>query len=132
VLAVAWLAVALGLAGRFTAAFIDRQVRDLAAIRSLEAQVPAGARLVSMGPTGVFVYDRVPNVVELYGLDPAAATALVAGDTSTFLVIDPAAIAGQWAGRAPAQAADALRAAPGTSPIASAGAWTLYRIGPAD
>ena len=101
-LVVAWVAGAVVVAGRFTDAFIVRQVADLTAIRSLEAQVPPGARLVSMGPTGVFVRDGVPDVVELFDLDPAAAAALLADGRPSYLVIDPGAIAGQWAGRGPA------------------------------
>ncbi len=98
----AWLLVAILVAGRFTAAFIDRQAGDLAAIRRLEADVPAGARIISMGPTGVFVRDGVPDVVELFDLDPDGATALLADGRPSYLVIDPVAMAGQWAGRRPA------------------------------
>jgi len=127
--AAGWLVVAVVLAGRFTTAFIDRQVRDLAATRSLEAQVPRGARLVSMGPTGVFVYDGLPDVVELYGLDPDAATTLLADGRPSYLVIDPVAIAGQWAGRGPALTVEAIRAGRGLTRIDEAGSWTLYRIG---
>jgi hypothetical protein len=128
-LAAGWLVVAVVLAGRFTTAFIDRQVNDLAAIRSLEAQVPAGSRLISMGPTGVFVYDGVPDVVELYGLEPAAATVLVGEVRPSYLVVDQAAIDGQWAGLGPGRTVATIRAQRGLTTIAMAGAWTLYRIG---
>ena len=127
--AVAWVLVAVVVAGRFTASFIDRQTADLAAIRRLEAEVPSGARLIAMGPTGVFVRDGVPDVVELFDLDPTAAAALLADGRPSYLVVDPAAIAGQWAGRRPAATVDAIRAGPGLTAIDDAGTWTLYRIG---
>ena len=115
-------------AGRFTDAFIVRQVADLAAIRSLEAQVPPGARLISMGPTGVFVRDGIPDVVELFGLDPASGRRLLADGQPSYLVIDPAAIDGQWAGRA-RPARSRRSGEPWAHPDRRAGAWTLYRIG---
>src|SRR4029077_7787383 len=104
------VAGAIAVAGRFTDAFIVRQVADLTAIRSLEAHVPAGARLVSIGPTGVFVRDGVPNVVELFDLDPARAAALLADGRPSYLIIDPVAIDGQWAGPTPARTVEALPA----------------------
>lgn len=129
-LAAVWLVVAIALAARYTDAFIDRQTRDLAATRSLEAMVPSGSRIISLGPTGVFVYDRVPDVVELFFLTPVSAAALLADGQPSYLVIDPDAIAEQWAGRDPALTVEAIRSSRGLVPIADAGAWTLYRIGP--
>ena len=129
-LIVVWVAGAVVVAGRFTDAFIVRQVADLTAIRSLEAQVPAGARLVSMGPTGVFVRDGVPDVVELFDLDPSAAADLLADGRPSYLVIDQGAIDGQWAGRTPARTVEAIRASRGLTRIDEAGIWTLYAIGP--
>ena len=125
----AWILVAILVAGRFTASFIDRQTADLAAIRRLEAEVPSGARLIAMGPTGVFVRDGVPDVVELFDLDPASAAALLADGRPSYLVVDPGAIDGQWAGRSPASTVEAIRASRGLTRIDEAGAWTLYLIG---
>jgi hypothetical protein len=126
---VAWIVGAILVAGRFTDAFIVRQTADLAAIRSLETQVPPGTRLISMGATGVFVRDDVPNVTELFDLDPAAASALVADGQPSYLVIDPRAIDGQWAGLGPARAVEAIRASRGLTRIDEAGNWTLFMIG---
>jgi len=128
-LVVVWVAGAIAVAGRFTDAFIVRQVADLTAIRSLEAQVPAGARVISMGPTGVFVRDGVPDVVELFDLDPAVVSTFIADPPPSYLVIDADAIAGQWAGLGPARTVEAIRASRGLTRIDEAGAWTLYRIG---
>ena len=91
--------------------------------------MPPGARLISMGPTGVFVRDGVPDVVELFGLDAAAVGALLADGRPTYLVIDPVAIDGQWAGRGPAVTVEAIRASRGLTRIDEAGGWTLYRVG---
>ncbi len=132
VLAVAWVVGAILVAGRFTDAFIVRQTADLAAIWSLEAQVPTGARLISMGPTGVFIRDCVPDIVELFDLDPASAGVLLADGRPSYLVVDSGAIAGQWAGRMPAVTVEAIRAGRGLTRIDGAGAWTLYLIGAVD
>jgi 4-amino-4-deoxy-L-arabinose transferase-like glycosyltransferase len=126
-----WLILSIVVAARFSGGFIDRQVRDLAAIRAIEARVPASARLISLGPTGAFVYDRVPDVVELYGLTPETALALLGDGRPSYLVIDPSAIDGQWAGRAPALTVEAIRTGRGITAVATEGGWTLYRIGPA-
>ena len=125
----AWLFVAMLAAGRFTSDFIDRQAADLAAIRRLEAEIPPGARVVSMGPTGVFIRDGLTDVVELFDLEPGAAASLLADGAPSYLVIDPLAMAGQWAGRRPALTVAAVRATRGLTRIDGAGSWTLYRIG---
>jgi len=130
-IAAGWLVVAGLVAARFTDAFIERQSRDLAAIRAIEARVPTTARLVSMGPTGVFIFDRFPDVVELFDLTPPRAFALLDDRRATYLVIDPVAIDGQWAGRGPALTVEAIRAARGIKPVAREGAWTLFLVGPA-
>ena len=70
-----------------------------------------------MGPTGVFVRDGVPDVVELFDLDPDAAAALLADGRPSYLVIDPVAIDGQWAGRGPAMTVEAIRANRGLTRI---------------
>ena len=129
-LAAAWLVVTIGLAARYADEFIDRQTRDLAATRNLEAMIPTGSRVISLGPTGVFLYDRLPDVVELFFLTPSSANALLEDRQPSYLVIDPAAISEQWAGRGPALTVDAIRSSHGLAPIADAGVWTLYRIGP--
>ena len=126
----AWVVVGAVVAGRFTDAFIDRQSRDLAAIRGLEARIPVGARVISMGPTGVFVYDGLADVVELYDLTPDGAIALLADGRPSYLVVDPDAIGGQWAGRRPALTVEAIRSRFGVSPVAAEGIWNLARIGP--
>ena len=127
--AVVWLVGAVLVAGRFTSAFIERQTADLAAIRSLEAQVPPGARLISMGPTGVFVRDGVPDVVELFDLEPDGATALLADGRPSYLVIDPRRSTANGPDVGPARTVEAIRASRGLTRIDEAGAWTLYRIG---
>jgi len=126
-----WIVVAVALAARFTDGFIERQSRDLAAIRAIERQVPSKARLISMGPTGVFVYDGVDDVVELFGLTPERALVLLGDGRPGYLVIDPLAIDGQWAGRGPALTVAAMRTTYGLTPVAQEGGWTLFRIGQA-
>ena len=129
-MAVIWVVGAIVVAGRFTDGFIVRQTADLAAVRHLEGLVPTGARLISMGPTGAFVRDGMPDVVELFDLAPDEATTMVGDGRPTYLVIDAPAIASQWAGLRPAMTVEAIRASRGLTRIDEAGAWTLYVIGP--
>ena len=75
-----------------------------------------------MGPTGVFVRDGVPDVVELFDLDPASAATLLADGRPSYLVVDPVAIDGQWAGRGPALDRRGDRASRGLTRIDEAGA----------
>ena len=87
-------------------------------------QRPAGAtgdQCAAVGPAlpGRLVFD----------LDPALTDALLADGRPSYLVIDPVAIDGQWAGRSPALTVEAIRASRGLTRIDEAGAWTLYRIG---
>jgi 4-amino-4-deoxy-L-arabinose transferase-like glycosyltransferase len=127
-----WVLVAVAVAARFTDGFIDRQSRDLAAIRAIERQVPSQARLIAMGPTGAFVYDGVADVVELFGLTPERALAMLHDARPSYLAIDPLAIDGQWAGRGPALTVEAMRTTLGLTPVAREGGWTLFRIGQAE
>jgi hypothetical protein len=72
----------------------------------------------------------VPEMVELFDLDPSAAAVLLADGRPSYLVIDQGAIDGQWAGRTPARTVEAIRASRGLTRIDEAGIWTLYAIGP--
>ena len=128
--AAVWLVGAVVVAGRFTDAFIVRQTADLAAIRTLET--PGAARRHGSSrwaPTGVFVRDGVPDVVELFDLDPDGCHRPPRRRPAELPRHRPGAIDGQWAGRGPALTVEAIRASRGLTRIDEAGAWTLYRIG---
>jgi 4-amino-4-deoxy-L-arabinose transferase-like glycosyltransferase len=133
VLAIGWFGLAAAFAWRYTDAFVERQTRDLAAIRAIEARLPPDARIMALGPTGAVRFDGFADVIELFGQTPATATAAMTAATRTgrpaYLVVDDEAIATQWAGRAPALTVDALRTTLGLTPIAHEGAWSLYRVG---
>jgi hypothetical protein len=115
-------------AARFTDAFIDRQLHDLAAIRSLAARVPGDARILTIGATPVLRHDGRQDVVELFDLDEAAARALVDDPRTEYVLVDLDAIHGQWAGTIPGRTVAALEADPGLASVATAGAWTLARV----
>ena len=126
------LVVAIGLnaalAWRYTDGFVARQAADIAAIRTLEAMVPPGARLASIGATPLLRHDG-RTVVELFDLAPADAAALVAS-RPFYLLVDPAALRDQWAGTPTGRASEILAAAPGLTSVGAAGAWTLYQAPP--
>jgi hypothetical protein len=116
-------------AARFTEGFIVRQQHDLAAIRSLAARVPGGARILTIGATPLLRHDGRPDVIELFDLDEEAARALIDDPRTEYVLVDLDAIHGQWAGTIPGRTVAALEADPGLESIGTAGAWTLARVG---
>ena len=104
-LVIALLVLNAALAWRHADAFAARQATDLAAIRALEARIPTGARIVSLGATPTLRHDGY-EVVELYYLDADEVDALTSGGP-TYVLVDAAALASQWAGTRPAIAFDA-------------------------
>lgn len=109
-------------------AFIDRQMADLAAIRSLAAQVPAGGRVLTLGAGTVLGHDGGTTVVELYYLDAPSVEALVADGRPTYVLVDASAMRTQWAAEGAGRAFAALEAAPGLERVGTAGIWTLFRL----
>jgi hypothetical protein len=115
-------------AWRFTDAFIVRQQAWLAAADSLAAGVPDGERLITFGCTLALRHSGIP-AIELYDLEPADLLALVADGRATWLILPEDGIDGQWAGKPPGINVEALRAGPGLVEVATAGDWTLHRVG---
>ena len=115
-----------GLAWRHVDGFAARQSADLAAIRRLAAEIPDGARVVSLGATAALRHDGF-DVVELYGLTTPDADALAAGGAN-YLVVDVAAIQNQWVDTKTGLAFERLRSTPGFAEIDRAGAWTLFAL----
>lgn len=127
--AVAILIVANGaLAWRHVDAFTARQAADLAAIRQLAAEIPAGASVVSLGATATLRHDGL-DVTELFGLGLPQADAITAGGP-TYVLVGADAMTGQWAGTPTGLAFDHLRRAPRFAEVDRAGAWTLFAIRP--
>ena len=115
------------LAWRHADAFAARQAADLAAIRSLAAQVPGTARVVSLGATPALRHDGF-EVVELYYLDADEVDGLVDGGP-TYVLVDATALATQWAGTRPGIAFERLRSTGDLAEVDHAGAWTLFLAG---
>ena len=69
-------------------------------------------------------------MIELASLDQPAATELLADGQPTYLLIDRAAIAGQWNARAPAATVASIEAGQGLRQIGASGVWTLYEVAP--
>ena len=118
-----------GLAWRYADGFAARQAADLAAIRGLEGRIPSGAAVASIGATAVLRHDG-REVTELYNLPDDAAREL-ASMASFYVLVNAPSMRTQWAGTATGRAYDVLRAAPGFLAVDRAGAWTLFRAGPA-
>jgi hypothetical protein len=115
-------------AWRFTDAFVVRQQRWLAAANSLAAQVPPGDRLIAFGCTLALRHRGIP-AIELYDLAPADLLAQVADGRATWLILPRDGIDGQWAAKPPGLNVAALRDGPGLVPMATAGDWSLHRVG---
>jgi hypothetical protein len=116
-----------GLAFRYTSEFAVRQSADLAAIRALAAEIPPGAAVVSIGATPVLRHDG-RQVTELYNLSAAGAEGLVRG-SRIYVIVQAAAMAGQWAGTRTGEAFATIASAPGFAVVDRAGSWTLYAGG---
>ena len=130
-LALAVVALAIGasagLAWRYTDSFVTRQTADLHAIRTLEAEIPPGAAIASIGATPALRHDGW-KVTELYNLSSAEAEDLTRLGR-VYVIVQAAAMAGQWAGTRTGDAFAILASAPGFAIIDHAGSWTLYAGG---
>ena len=112
-----------GLAWRYTDSFVARQTADLRAIRTLEAEIPPGAAIASIGATPVLRHDG-REVTELYNLSADEAREL-ARRGRVYVLFQAAAMAGQWAGTTTGEAYATIAAAPGFRVVDQAGSWTL-------
>ena len=121
------LAVNAAVAWRHTDEFVARQAADLAAIRELAAEIPVGSPIVSLGATPVLRHDD-REVVELFYLTLDEADAFASGGPA-YVLVDAAALEGQWAGTAPGLAFERLRSTQGFAEIDRAGVWTLFAVG---
>ena len=125
-----WIVGAVVVAGRFTDAFIARQTADLAAIRSLEAQVPPGARLISMGADRRLRPRRGPGRRRAVRPGPGAAARPPRRRPAELPRHrrrgDRRPMGGSRRRRS---TVEAIRASRGLTRIDEAGVWTLYRIG---
>ncbi len=128
-LAVAVLAfgTSAGLAWRYTDGFATRQVADLAVIRTLEAEIPAGSPVASIGATPVLRHDG-RQVMELFNL-PERATRELLSKGSFYVLVNASSMRTQWAGTPTGRAYELLRGAPGFVIVERTGAWTLFRAG---
>jgi len=117
----------LALAWRYADGFAARQAADVAEIRSLEAAIPAGSPIASLGATPLLRHDG-REVTELFDLSPTAASDLVAAGP-LYVVVDATSMDGQWAGTPTGRAFEIVASARGFVSVAKAGAWTLYRSG---
>ncbi len=115
------------LAWRFTDNFIERVGTEKDRVASLAAELPASARVISLGPTGQLVHDGY-DAIELTSIDPERVADAVAAERPTYLLVDMASIQSQWAGSQPQRAVEAIDRQFGLSESASSGSWTLYRI----
>ncbi len=115
-----------GLAWRHADAFVLRQAADLAAIQRLAAELPKDAALISLGATGALRHEG-RAVVELYTLTVEEADALVAAGP-TYLLVDVAALQGQWREATPGRTFEHLGATPGLVELDAAGDWTLLEV----
>jgi 4-amino-4-deoxy-L-arabinose transferase-like glycosyltransferase len=114
---------------RLVDGFIARKNDDLALVRWVETQAPAGAQLLSFGPTLTFRHYTSLPTYDLFDLSPGQLSAVVANPTtSTFVLVDEGNIQDQWLNQAPSDNLLRLRASPGLTALATYGPYTLFRV----
>jgi len=112
---------------RLVDGFVDRQQQERALVPWTEAQLPAGARLLTFGPSLTFQHlSRVPTA-DLF--DVPDEELLKPGPT--YLLVDVANLEEQWQGQRPAELYYRLRDGPGLQPLGDYGSFGLFRIGAA-
>jgi hypothetical protein len=119
--------VSAALAWRHVDGFVARQAADLGAIRRLAAEIPVGARVVSLGATAVLYHDGL-SARELFGLTAPEVDALATGGPTYVLAVTEA-LETQWAGTTTGLAFERLRTKPGFAEVDHAGVWTLFALG---
>jgi hypothetical protein len=121
------LAVQAAAAWRFTDAFVDRLRGDQVAVARLVAAVPPADRLIAFQATLQVRHDG-RDALELADLDPAAADALLADGSPTWLLAPADAFGPQWRGTAEALVLDRLVAASAWHEVARDGTWRLWQV----
>jgi hypothetical protein len=121
---------ALVLAGgavRLVQGFVDRKNDDLALARWVTDQSDPRGQLLSFGPTLTLRhYTRVPTY-DLFDLSPSDVSNVLGHAVPTYVLVDEANIADQWAGQAPATNLQRLETDPGLVSIGTFGPYTLLR-----
>jgi hypothetical protein len=108
--------------------FIVRKQEDLALVRAVEAQTPAGARLLTFGMTATFAHYSRLETYELWALTESELAALLVDARPAFLLLDVNNAESQWAGRSPSLNYHWLRDGPGLYPLGQFGAYALFAV----
>jgi hypothetical protein len=119
----------MGIGGvRLVRGFIDRKDDDLALVRWLELDVPAGSQVLSFGPTlTIQHYSGLPTR-DLYELEPGDLPGVLA-TAPTYVLLDVGNVEDQWQGQTPERDLRALEAGPGLVPIDERAGLSLFRVG---
>jgi hypothetical protein len=124
------LVVSAASAVRLEKTFIDRKDDELALVRWVDGQLPAGSQLLTFGPTLAFRHYSSLTTYDLFELqrrDQLEATLAV--PAPHYLLVDEASIEGQWLDQAPSANFQLIRDGPGLTQIATDQSYTLYRVG---
>ncbi|MGI9147378.1 MAG: hypothetical protein ACR2IK_12620 [Chloroflexota bacterium] len=123
------LLVTAGGAVRLVHDFIDRKDEDLALVRWVQGSTPAGAHLLSFGPTLAFrQYTSLPTF-DLFDLTPAEVDSVLAAPGPTYALVDQHNLEEQWRDKAPALNWDRVRDSAGVSQVGNRGSFSLFRVG---
>ncbi len=133
----AGLVLGLGVAGLSMAllsqhhldGFIALKEADLAAVRQVEAQLPAPATLLTFELSLTFDHYTGLKVRDLSFLDGASLAGL-SKSGSLYLLADPDRLAQQWAGKPVAIAFEAALRRAGGPPLAQFGRYRLWKLQP--
>lgn len=123
------IAAGLALGAREHARLVARKNRDLALVSWVAERVPAGATLLSFGPTLGLRHYGGRLVLDLFEQTPRGLDALVVDERPLFVLVDVPNVEHQWAGLSPHRNLEALRGGPGLSRAGGHPPYTLFRVG---
>lgn len=128
VVVVVAIAVMAGAATRLCLTFVTRMQARLEIVRWVEAQVPAGAAVLTFEFTPLFRHHTRLAVRELFEETSAGLDALTRTPQPIYLLVDVRSVSTQWAERSPGVNFRWLRDGPGIVDVGARDGVTLFRV----
>ena len=125
IVGLAWMAVG---GAQLTQGFIARKAAQLDIVRRVGAQMPPHARLLTFNLTSTFRHYSRIETLELYELNAADLSGLLADRRPAYLLLDVASVETQWAGHPPAENYHWLRDGPGLVRLDAFAEYTLFQV----
>lgn len=107
---------------------VDDKNDQLALVAWVQAQLPAGATLLTFGPTLTFQHYTASDVRELYYLDLPDLDRIAGQPNPTYALLDVGNIERQWVGLPPERNYRSLQRNPGLAVVGRYGPFTLFQL----